>query len=792
MAGAQGETFFRWDNSAFGRPSGHLLLARFGAPGLVFPYLSMQLMVIYRFFFGDFFHAARAHACQALMLLLLLGSASLATGKALGQAGAVVQYPELRAELVAYAPQGINPGTPFSLGLLLDHQPQWHTYWVNPGDSGLPTELQWTLPKGAQAGAIDWPVPKKIKIGALANLGYEGQVLLPVQVQLPKGFSAEADSFTVRLRASWLVCRQECIPQEGDFALVIPVRGSTNLHGALFEAAFQKRSASFGGQIRSEFVPEGLLLRVQGLPQGWHGKAIAAFPEASSVFASPLLPDPQDKVAVSAAVSEKSVAAATQRWDGDTWTALLPFSPQRVGGPDRLAFVFSSGANSVRATVDAPGTWPDAALKTPDGLPTKQTLLADENGASDIAPGASKLAFWGAVLAAFVGGLLLNLMPCVFPVLALKALGLASLQGTAQQRRAQALAYTGGVLLSMAILGALLLGLRAGGQALGWGFHLQSPVFIAVLATLFTLICLNLMDLLDVSKLIPSRLAGIQLHNPVTDAALSGVLAVAVASPCTAPFMGASLGLAMTLPGWQAMLIFVALGLGLALPYALVSNSAALARQLPKPGPWMENLRRFMVFPMAATVVWLIWVLAHMAGLDNAAMLVALLLCLSMCFWALRLPGRAALGFGAIALIVSVFTGTVALRTALQANTPALSGQGSGASNLWGNWSVQAEQDALASGRPVFVDFTAAWCITCQYNEQQVLSKARVQQAFAEKRVMLLRADWTRRDAAISQALQQLGRSGVPVYVLHRPGKAPVLMSELLSTDELLAALADV
>ena len=751
----------------------------------------MQLIVIYRFF-GDLSQAARGHACQAFILLLLLGVASLATGKALGQAGAVVQYPEIRAELVAHAPQGIGPGKPISLGLLLDHQPQWHTYWVNPGDSGLPTELQWSLPKGAQAGAIDWPVPKKMKIGALANLGYEGQVLLPVQVQLQNGFKAEADSVMVRLHASWLVCRQECIPQEGDFSLVIPVRGSTSLHGALFEAALQKRPAILGGQAHSEFAPEGLLLRVQGLPQGWHGKAIAAFPEVSSVFASPLLPDPQDKVALSSAVSEKSIAAATQQWEGDTWTALLPFSPQRVGGPDRLTFVFSYGDSAVRTSLDAPGKWPEAVFKKPDGLPTTQALLLGENGASATASGASNLAFWGAVLAAFVGGLLLNLMPCVFPVLALKALGLASLPGTPQQRRAQAMAYTAGVLLSMAILGGLLLGLRAGGQALGWGFHLQSPVFIAVLATLFTLICLNLMDLLDVSKLVPSRLAGIQLHNPTTDAALSGVLAVAVASPCTAPFMGASLGLAMTLPGWQAMLIFVALGLGLALPYALVSNSTALARQLPKPGPWMEHLRRFMVFPMAATVVWLVWVLAHMAGLDVATMLVVLLLCLSMCFWALRLPGRAALGFGAVALIVSVLAGGLALRVASQANTPALSGQGSGVSNVWGHWSVQAEQDALAAGNPVFVDFTAAWCITCQYNEQQVLSKPRVQQAFAEKKVVLLRADWTRRDAAISQALQQLGRSGVPVYVLQRPGKAPVLMSELLSTDELLAALGDI
>jgi thiol:disulfide interchange protein DsbD len=278
----------------------------------------------------------------------------------------------------------------------------------------------------------------------------------------------------------------------------------------------------------------------------------------------------------------------------------------------------------------------------------------------------------------------------------------------------------------------------------------------------------------------------------VTDAALSGVLAVVIASPCTAPFMGASLGLAMTLPGGQAMLIFVALGLGLALPYALLSNNAALARQLPKPGPWMEHLRRFMVFPMAATVLWLVWVLAQMAGLDVAAMLASVLLCLSMCLWALHLPGRAALGFGLVALVFLLFTGSLAWRVATQTSTLALPVQGNDTTKVWGNWSAQAARSALADGRPVFVDFTAAWCITCQYNEQQVLAKPQVQQAFTQKNVVLLRADWTRRDAAISQALQQLGRSGVPVYVLQRPGKAPVLMYELLRTDELLAAISDI
>ena len=379
-------------------------------------------------------------------------------------------------------------------------------------------------------------------------------------------------------------------------------------------------------------------------------------------------------------------------------------------------------------------------------------------------------------------------MPCVFPVLALKALGLATLQGSAQQRKAQAAAYTAGVLLSMMVLGALLLGLRAGGQALGWGFHLQSPTFIAGLATLFTLICLNLMNLLDVSKLVPSNLAGIQMRNPISDAALSGVLAVIVASPCTAPFMGASLGLALTLPAGQAMFIFLSLGLGLALPYALISNSATLANRLPKPGPWMEHIRQFMVFPMAATVLWLVWVLAQMVGLDAAALLAVLLLCLSMALWALHLPGRAALGFGAVAILLFSLTASIGWHVASRAQALA-SGAGDKQEDLWRNWSETEVREALASGRPVFIDFTAAWCITCQYNEQQVLAKPMVLQAFKDKNVVLLRADWTRHDAAISQALEKLGRSGVPVYVLHGPGKTPMLMSELLSTEELLTAI---
>ena len=379
-------------------------------------------------------------------------------------------------------------------------------------------------------------------------------------------------------------------------------------------------------------------------------------------------------------------------------------------------------------------------------------------------------------------------MPCVFPILAIKALGLTNTVSTKAGRRVQALAYTGGVLVSMLALGGALLVLRAGGQELGWGFHLQSPAVIVFLTVLFTLICLNLMDLFHLSVPVPSNLAGMHLSHPARDAALSGVLAVVVASPCTAPFMGASIGLAVSLPAWQAMGIFLALGLGLALPFALVSNSAALAQRLPRPGPWMEQLRRFMVFPMAATVVWLLWVMAHLVGADGAAALALLLLCMALCVWAWSLKGRARLMFGAIALAVSLFTAMIAGRATLAAFSP--SPNPVVGAPVWRDWSVAAVDDAHKLGRPVFIDFTAAWCITCQYNKQNVLSKPEVLNAFGAKNVLLLRADWTRKDAEISQALQQLGRNGVPVYVLHRPGQVPALMSELLDTDELLRSIA--
>jgi thiol:disulfide interchange protein DsbD len=742
--------------------------------------------------------AASGHVLLWAMVLLALAlTANAAQPKLDLQAGtgAVVQTPEVRAELVAYAPQGVSKGAPLELGLLLKHQPGWHTYWKNPGDSGLPTELRWNLPEGLQTSALHWPTPHKINIGRLANFGFEDTVLLPVTVTVAPAFrpTPGTTDIAVRLSASWLVCRTECIPQEGEFELRLPLQGSVATQRALFDAARAARPTLLAGKVQAQLDGDSLLLTAKGLPAQWQGKAISVFPEAVEVFVTAASPAPSDQVHKSQADSASAALpqASTQTWQGAVWSARLPLSPLRSTSPAQIGMLLALDNASVQALADVSGTWPDKTTSAS----LDSALPAAALGSAATPTDTSGLAW--ALVAAFLGGLILNLMPCVFPVLAIKVLGFASHsdQGGVS-RRVIGLSYTAGVVLSMAALGGALLALRAGGEQLGWGFQLQSPAVVSALAVLFTLIALNLLGLLEWGSLVPSGLAGMQLRHPAADAALSGVLAVAVASPCTAPFMGASLGLALTLPAWQAMAIFVALGLGLALPFALASALPQLARLLPQPGVWMVHLRQFMAFPMAATVLWLLWVLGHLGGLDAAASMAVLLWCLALGVWALNLQGRSRWVFAtlALALLLALLpaVGPKVLTTQALA-TPAEPQANSAKPSLgaWQTWSAQRVQTELQSGKPVFVDFTAAWCITCQYNKQTTLSQDAVLQDFAAKQVTLLRADWTQRDPAITKALSELGRSGVPVYVLYAPGKTAVVMSEILSAADLRAALRD-
>jgi thiol:disulfide interchange protein DsbD len=392
---------------------------------------------------------------------------------------------------------------------------------------------------------------------------------------------------------------------------------------------------------------------------------------------------------------------------------------------------------------------------------------------------------WVALLGAFLGGMILNLMPCVFPVLAIKVVGFARHGTQPHRQRVGGLAYSAGVVLSFVALGALMLVLRSAGEQLGWGFQLQSPAVVAALAVLFTVIGLNLAGLFEFGQFVPSSVAMLEVKNPSVDAFLSGVLAVVIASPCTAPFMGASLGLALSLPPLQALLIFAAIGVGMALPYLAASWSPALASKLPRPGAWMDTFRRAMAFPMFATVVWLVWVLGQQSGIDGAAALLALLLGLTLVIWAMGLHGRSRTVMITISIACfALLTGTIGQNVIKTAEN------GTPSTGLWQAWAPGKVDQLLATGTPVFVDFTAAWCVTCQYNKKTTLASAELLADFAARKVTLLRADWTRRDPAITAALAQLGRNGVPVYVLYQAGRAPVVLSEILSVAEVRGALA--
>jgi len=691
----------------------------------------------------------------------------------------VVTTPHVRAELVAHAPDGVAPGADVWVGLQITHQPEWHTYWKNAGDSGLPTELTWKLPPGMVAGDIAWPVPKKIPIGSLANYGYEHTVLLPVQLNISRDFKpaaalAGAGGIDIRLKASWLVCRKECIPEEGDFALTLPAQGSTALHKADFDAAFAAQPVPLAQPGTIAVADKVLNVRIDGLPPAARGKTLDFFPETAEVIHT-------------GAVSGKDWA---QAWDGESWTATIPLAEQRSASPSQMPVVVAlaeadrrDGAPIAwRAEAPVAGSWPATAAPA-QVSPALQAALEANTAAPLPAPAAGLLM---ALLMALLGGLLLNLMPCVFPVLAIKILGFASQAGDRRGQRSAGLAYTAGVMATFLALGGTMLALRAAGEQMGWGFQLQSPAVIAALAALFTVMGLNLAGMFEFGLLAPRSLCAAQAKHPMANDFLSGVLAVVIASPCTAPFMGASMGFAIGMPAPQALMLFAALGLGLALPYLVAGFVPAVSRLLPRPGPWMQTLRRVLAFPMFATVAWLVWVLGQQSGIDGAGALLGLLVALAAVVWSFTLRGRTRWVLASVlvactaALLLSI--GGNIVRTV----EPAAVASGA----RWQPWSASRVTELNAAGRPVFVDFTAAWCVTCQYNKKATLADADLLAEFDARQVVLLRADWTRQDPAITAALTALGRSGVPVYVLQAPGKAPVVLTEILRKDEVRAALA--
>ncbi len=678
----------------------------------------------------------------------------------------------VRAELLSEA-DGIRPGEPFLVGIRLSTREHWHTYWRNPGDSGLATEAKWVLPPGLSAGEIMWPVPERIPVSHLVNYGYEGETTLLVRM-VPDASVRAGDTLRIRGDLSYLVCERECIPGEAKLDLALPVAeagGAPGRNAPLFEEArarlpapspWPSRVSADDGTIRLTVEAAGL--RADRLADAY----FFPFDETAIEHAAP-----QD----STVTSEGLVMTLKRSNLGSGPVAEL-------GGIVVVSERLDAGVSRQAFEIGRPPAAAASSAAEPVALPV-----------ADLSFGSLAQA----LLLAFAGGLVLNLMPCVFPVLSIKVLSLAKHSGLGPALvRLNGLAYAAGVVASFAVLAAILLALRAAGCEIGWCFQLQSPAFVAALAFLLFAVGLSLSGALELGtglagwagRLSPGPSRGTGLGGSFG----TGVLATVVATPCTAPFMGAAVGYGLTAPAPVALGIFAALGLGLAAPFLLLTAAPGLVRRMPRPGAWMEILKQVMAFPVYATVAWLVFVLAQQVGPGGLfAVLIGLVL-VGFSAWALRLSaGRE--GFGGwvfrgaapLALLARGGPGRAVDRDRVEPGA-ALAGSpsGGGAEPF-----TQARLDALRNeGRPVFLNMTAAWCITCMVNERTALSTDAVQAAFKDGRIAYLKGDWTNQNPEITRLLERHGRSGVPLYVLYPVAGEPIVLPQILTSGTLVETLS--
>ena len=676
----------------------------------------------------------------------LLSLGLLAAAPALAVESAVQRSPRAAASLAADM-AAVAPGESFRIGLRLRLAEGWHSYWRNAGDAGAPTEIALTLPEGATAGPIAWPAPQRIEYGPLVNFGYKGDVLLPLEVRVP-ATATPGDAFRIEAEATWLVCEQVCIPEEGRFTLTLPV-APRPVPSATMAPLFEAEAAR---------IPR---------PAPWRAEAGQTGRQASLTVSGP---------------------------------GLAP-------GLVQEAFFFPHAPGAMENTAPQPLSWRDGALTLGIRLVEGQrpqaldgtVVLRDAGGqraafdvsAAVVGPAATApaLPFAQALFFALLGGLILNLMPCVFPVLAMKAMALARLSGEARREvRLHAASYTAGVLAMFAVIGGGLIALRGAGMAAGWGFQFTEPAFVAGMAWLMLAVALNLAGVFRMGGPVGAG-QGLASRGGHAGAFFTGSLAVLLATPCTAPFMAAALGAAMAMPPAMTMGVFLALGLGLALPYALIGVFPGVAGLLPRPGAWMERLRQALAFPMLGAAAWLVWVLAQGSGPDGVLTALAGGVVLAAGLWTLGLAQQAGARRAAIAGRVAAGIAVLALVALL----PRLSSAPAAAADLSPGaeaWSAARVEQLRAEGRPVFVNATAAWCITCQVNERVALRAGAVQDEFAARGIAYLKADWTRGDAAIGALLRSHGREGVPLYLFWAPGAAePVILPQLLTESMVLEAL---
>lgn len=651
----------------------------------------------------------------------------------------------VQAELVSRFHDAV-PGTEFEIGLLLRHDSKWHTYWKSTGDTGLPTRIQWSLPQGWHASEILWPTPAVFKIGDLVNYGYGDEVLLPVRISVPA--SAKVGSVQdIKAEVSWLMCADQCVPGKASLTLAVQVAdkdGGATKACTLFEASHTAMPSPLS-DASGVFDPKTHAVRVTfKSTEPFHHFYVFAEGDDSVVYGAPQsVSRSADKISVTLQGTDELKA-------GSQFSGVFAAD----GGPLKAGWAGSFSVPLESGTVAAPTVSDD----------TPQTGLSS----------------WLAVAMAFIGGLILNVMPCVFPVLSLKILSLV------QDRQRinlplHGVVFTLGVLLTMLVLAGVLIAVKSAGISVGWGFQLQSPIFVASLAVIFAAISVNLLGWFEFSCV---RVSGGSYSNSLLNCFATGVLAVVAASPCTAPFMGAALGYALTASIRESIFVFLALGLGMSLPWLVLSLFPVLTAWMPKPGAWMNVFRKLMAIPMLLTMIWLLWVLSQQVSFTALVLYIAAVISLCVCLF---LYGK--LQFSLLTAKLPIVLSAACAVLLFAAASSSLFRQPDAAVQAADAWSPQAVENALEAGKPVFVDFTASWCVTCQANKIAVLDREDIREAFKQHGVVFLVADWTNQNPDITQALESFGRSGVPLYILYSPDGKTTVLPELLTKNIVIGAL---
>jgi len=695
-------------------------------------------------------------------MAIRLLAAALAVGILAGPALAAPPRPGPPKVSVALISEGasIEPGAPLWLGLRQRIAPGWHTYWLNPGDSGEAPTLDWKLPAGFAADPIVWPQPERLPVGPAMSYGYTKEVVLLTRITAPTE-ARPGSRVTLRAHVSWLVCEKICIPEEADVALTLPV------------AAGRPAPASTAPAIE---------------------RARAAVP-APSPWPATLRATPETVTVVVAAPGLRPDHVAEAWFFPSRWGVIDHAAPQTLTVDARgITLRTARGALPEATATDLDGVLV-VRERLDQGLVT-QAFAIRATAAGSAADAAQALSLAAAIGLALAGGLILNLMPCVLPVLSVKAIALVShAQTSSASMRRHGLAYTVGVLASFAVLASTLIALRAGGAEVGWGFQLQSPLVVGGLAYLLFALGLSLSGILTIGTRVTGVGHGLAARPGYRGSFFTGALASVAATPCTAPFMGVAVGYALTQPPVAALIVFEALALGLALPFLGLSLMPAWRRLLPRPGAWMERLKQGLAFPLYASVAWLVWVVSRQAGPDGVALVLLGLLLIGFGAWlhhATRGSGSLPWRRAATGIALGCVAAAIALGPLVTTSPSASSATTAPAGAAWEPFTPERLAALRAQGTPVFVNFTAAWCITCLVNERVALQSHAVTGAFARRGVVHLKADWTSKSPEIAALLASFGRSGVPLYVLYGGGRAPApprVLPQILSESTLIEAV---